>query len=250
MKYSKMREILDSKGVKERIMLFSLYGSQNYDADLIGADYDYHVYVFYGKDNLLDNVQKSKTYTLENGSVRVHDVRTLLKGFSNLNINNLEIFESDSLYVCPELKNLVAIIKRQNLVKRAIDTNREKFSDVTLGIMKSYKVRYEKDNKPKSLVRMTMFYAISYTLLSLASQEDVKFSDCLKVFDRTTCLNTIKSIENDSGFAKSLLEKNVLRMEQLKSLPVSTSTDSKKREDFDKNLKEVKVMLVRVLARL
>lgn len=251
MKYSKMREILDSKGVKERIMFYSLYGSQNYDADLIGADYDYHVYVYYGKERLLFSPEKSKTYKLDNGSVRVHDVRKLLDGFNSLNINSLEIFDSETMYVCKELKNLVAIIRRQNLVKRAIDTNKERFIHVTTGILKSYQKQYEKELKPKSLVRMTMFYAISHTVMGLSAQNDISFSDCLKVFDRNACLRTLKAIEEDEEFAKDLLDKNITRIETMKMLVIDKSENAqKKRAQFERNLKEVQVMLIRVLVRL
>ncbi len=244
-----MRDLLNSKGVSERIMFYSLYGSQNYDADLIGADYDYHVYVFYGKDKMLGNTQKSKTYKLENGSIRVHDVRNLLNGFENLNINSLEIFESEYMYACPELKNLVAIIRRQNLLNRAVDTNKARFVDVSTGILKSYQKDYEKSKEAKKLVRMTMFYAISYALLNLSSQ-DVKFSDSLKVFDRNACLRTQTQIDEDSKFAEDLLEMNIARLAKLQYMKEGTDLNSEKRKEFEKNLSEVKVMLVRVLARL
>lgn len=251
MKYSKMKEILEEKGVNEKLMAYSLYGSQNYNADLIGADYDYHVFVFYGKDKLLGAPMKTKTYQLENGSIRVHDVRNLLNGFHNMNITMLEILVSDSLYVTDELKNLMAIIRRQDLIKRSIMSNPKKFVDSSVGIMMSYKTSYEKTGDAKYLTRMTMFYAIFYSVLSLATQQDVLFKDCLTVFDRTKCLNVYKGIQDSAKFADDLLNKNMERIDIINSF--SNNFQSFRDRDngaFEKNLTDCKIILLRALARL
>jgi hypothetical protein len=153
------------------------------------------------------------------------------------------------MYACPELKNLVAIIRRQNLLNRAVDTNKARFVDVSTGILKSYQKDYEKSKETKKLVRMTMFYAISYALLNLSSQ-DIKFSDSLKVFDRNACLRTQTQIDEDNKFAEDLLETNIARLAKLQYMKEGTDLNSEKRKEFEKNLSEVKVMLVRVLARL
>lgn len=172
-----MKSILESKGVNNDIAFYALYGSQNYEVDTDKSDFDYVVYLFPTSEEFLKGTMKEKTYTHDNGLLKVRDVRRISEIVLKPTISNLELLVSKESYNDKSLDRVLGKMRKE--LKNQIVMNKRRVLFSSVGMCNSYMKQYHETGNEKYLMRALMFYGITNVSVTLANDKKVKFEDCL-----------------------------------------------------------------------
>ena len=176
-----MKSLLDTKGVKNEIAFYALYGSQNYEVDTEKSDFDYVVYVFPTSEDFLKGTMKEKTYSHDEGLLKVRDVRKISDIVLKPTISNLELLVSKESYNDKSLDRVLNKMRKE--LKNQIVLNKRRVLFSSVGLCNNYMKQYRETENEKYLMRALMFYGITNVSVALADDKKVKFEDCLTVMN-------------------------------------------------------------------
>lgn len=205
-----MKSILESKGVNNDIAFYALYGSQNYEVDTDKSDFDYVVYLFPTSQEFLKGTMKEKTYTHDNGLLKVRDVRRISEIVLKPTISNLELLVSKESYNDKSLDRVLGKMRKE--LKNQIVLNKRRVLFSSVGLCNNYMKQYHETGNEKFLMRALMFYGITNVSVTLANDKKVKFEDCLTSMNSKVMKEKMKhfktlSLEGKADFSNEVASK-------------------------------------------
>lgn len=210
MNYFTMKSLLEAKGVTNDIAFYALYGSQNYEVDTEKSDFDYVVYVFPTSEDFLKGTMKEKTYSHDEGLLKVRDVRKISDIVLKPTISNLELLVSKESYNDKSLDRVLNKMRKE--LKNQIVLNKRRVLFSSVGMCNSYMKQYHETGNEKYLMRALMFYGITNVSVTLANDKKVKFEDCLTAMNSKVMKEKMKhfktlSLEGKADFSNEVASK-------------------------------------------